>query len=188
MHATNNSRTIAAFLINLTLYTIILFFYEGTAFAANMLAGDSIYTDSELTTKTFSHNISNQKTPVNFYKTDSIFSFRSIKGYFSSLIHNIGEQAAAPFHFTKKQWIYTGVAAGITTALIFADEDIDEWARVQNQKHQWVNKSSPFISEFGSNYGVYSVRKSIRSLNNMVNENLSYNEKHRETQLKNINS
>jgi hypothetical protein len=113
MHATINSRTIAAFLINLTLYTIILFFYEGTAFAANMLAGDSIYTDSELTTKTFSHNISNQKTPVNFYKTDSIFSFRSIKGYFPSLIHNIGEQAAAPFHFTRKQWIYTGVAAGI---------------------------------------------------------------------------
>jgi hypothetical protein len=72
--------------------------------------------------------------------------------------------------------------------LIFADEGIDEWARVQKQKHQWVNKSSPFISEFGSNYGVYSVRKSIRSLNNMVNENLSYNEKHRETQLKNINS
>jgi membrane-associated phospholipid phosphatase len=157
MLATINSRTISAFLINLTLYTIILFFYEGTVFAANVLAGDSISTHSELTTKTFSHIINNQKTHVNFYKTDSIFSFRSKKGYFPSLIHNIGEQAAAPFHFTTKQWIYTGVAAGITTALIFADGDIDEWARTQKQKHRWVNKSSPFITEFGSNYGVYSV-------------------------------
>ena len=41
--------------------------------------------------------------------------------------------------------------------MIFADEDIDAWARTQKEKHQWVNKSSPVISEFGSNYGVYSV-------------------------------
>ena len=53
--------------------------------------------------------------------------------------------------------IYTGVAAGITTALIFADEDIDAWARTQKQKHRWVNSSSPFISEFGSNNGIYVV-------------------------------
>jgi membrane-associated phospholipid phosphatase len=53
--------------------------------------------------------------------------------------------------------IYTGVAAGITTALFFADEDIDAWARTQKQKHKWVNASSPFISEFGSNYGLYVV-------------------------------
>ena len=157
MHATNNSRTIAVFLINLTLYTIILLSYEGTVFAANGLAGDSLNTHNELTAKTYSYFINVQKPSANFYKTDSIFSFRSKKGYFPSLMHNIGEQAAAPFHFTKKQWIYTGVAAGITTVLIFADEDIDDWARVQKQKHRWVNKSSPFISEFGSNYGVYSV-------------------------------
>lgn len=63
----------------------------------------------------------------------------------------------APFHFKAKQWIYTGVAAGIATMLIFADEDIDKLARTQKQKYQWVNKSSPFITEFGSHYGVYSV-------------------------------
>jgi hypothetical protein len=150
-------RTIGVILINVTLYTIILFFYEGSVFAAKVLAGDSISTHGELSTRIFSHIISDQKTHVNFYKTDSIFSFRSKKGYFPSLIHNIGEQVAAPFHFTPKQWIYTGVAASITTALIFADGDIDEWARVQKQKHRWVTKSSPFITEFGSNYGVYSV-------------------------------
>ena len=92
-----------------------------------------------------------------FIRTDSIFSFRSEKGYFPALVHNLGAQTAAPFHFKAKQWLYTGAAAGITTALIFADEDIDAWARTQKQKHQLVNRSSPFISEFGSNYGVYSV-------------------------------
>jgi hypothetical protein len=92
-----------------------------------------------------------------YFRTDSIFSFHSEKGYIPSLMHNIGVQATAPFHFKAKQWLYTGAAAGITTALIFADEDIDAWARTQKEKHQWVNHSSPIISEFGSNYGIYSV-------------------------------
>jgi membrane-associated phospholipid phosphatase len=98
-----------------------------------------------------------QKKQVSFFKNDSIFSFHSPKGYFPSLIHNIGEQAAAPFHFKAKQWIYTGAAAGVTTALFFFDEDIDSWARPQKQKHQWVNKTSPVISQFGSSLGLYSV-------------------------------
>ena len=136
---------------------MILFVFEGTIYSADRSVDYSINVLTPIFPKTYDDTLSNQKTPVNFYKTDSIFSFRSKKGYFPSLIHNIGEQAAAPFHFTTKQWIYTGVAAGITTALIFADENIDEWARVQKQEHRWVNKSSPFISEFGSNYGVYSV-------------------------------
>ena len=41
--------------------------------------------------------------------------------------------------------------------MIFADEDIDELARTQKQQHLWVNKSSPFITKFGSHYGLYSV-------------------------------
>ena len=51
----------------------------------------------------------------------------------------------------------TGAAMGITAALIHVDNEIDDWARVQKQKHNWVNKSSPFITEFGSNYGICSV-------------------------------
>jgi membrane-associated phospholipid phosphatase len=74
-----------------------------------------------------------------------------------SLAHNFLEQAEAPFHFKSKEWLITGGAATITAALIFADEDIDLWARRQKQDHRWINNSSPVISEFGSNYGVYSV-------------------------------
>lgn len=93
-------------------------------------------------------------TNRNFYHTDSIFSFRSQKGYFPSLIHNIGVQAAAPFHFKTRQWLYAGAAAGITTVLLFTDEDIDAWARRLKSDHKWINRSSPFITEFGSKYGL----------------------------------
>lgn len=93
----------------------------------------------------------------NLIERDSIFSFRSQKGYFPMLVHNISEQATAPFHFTSKQWLETAAAAGITTSLIFADESIDKWARVQKQEHSWVKKSSPVITRFGSNYGIYTV-------------------------------
>lgn len=94
---------------------------------------------------------------INFYRTDSIFSFRSPNGYFPSLIHNFGEQAVAPVHFKTKQWLMTGAAAGITAGLIFIDNDIDDWATVQKDRHKWVNKASPFITEFGSNAGIFSV-------------------------------
>ena len=93
----------------------------------------------------------------NFYKTDSIFSFRSPKGYFPSLLYNFRHQATSPLRFKSKEWIITGAAIGITAALITFDNNIDEWAKVQKQKHNWVNKSSPVISRFGSNYGSYTV-------------------------------
>lgn len=93
----------------------------------------------------------------NFYRSDSIFSFRSQKGYFPSLIHNFGEQATAPLHFKTKQWLITGAAVSITTTLVLVDNDIDDWATVQKDRHKWVAATSPFITEFGSNYGIFSV-------------------------------
>jgi membrane-associated phospholipid phosphatase len=94
---------------------------------------------------------------INFYQTDSIFSFRSPKGYFPSLIHNFGEQATAPFHFKAKQWLITGTAVGITAGLVIIDNDIDDWATVQKDKHKLVNVASPVVTEFGSNAGIFSM-------------------------------
>jgi PAP2 superfamily len=150
-------KKISNLFISLILYGLVSFISEGFGNARSLQDADSTITQSEFLSKADQIKYSHQKASTGFYQTDSIFSFHSPKGYFPSLIHNIGEQAAAPFHFTTKQWLYTGTAAGITTALIFVDEDIDAWARTQKEKHQWVNKSSPVISEFGSNYGVYSV-------------------------------
>jgi membrane-associated PAP2 superfamily phosphatase len=94
---------------------------------------------------------------VNSFSYDSIFSFRSQKGYFPSLLHDFTGQAAAPFHFTAGQWLITGAAAGITTGLILVDNDIDDWATVQKDRHKWVNAASPVISSFGSNAGLFSL-------------------------------
>lgn len=102
-------------------------------------------------------NNSDVKTPsTNFYSTDSIFSFRSRKGYFPSLVYNLGEQFTSPFRQSSKQWLMTGAAVCITAGLINFDNDIDKWARVQKQKHSWVNKSSPVITNFGGPLGIYS--------------------------------
>jgi membrane-associated phospholipid phosphatase len=98
-----------------------------------------------------------QNHSASFYKTDSIFSFQSQKGYIPSLYNNFGEQLLAPFKFTTKQWLITGAAAGVTVFLLHFDNDIDKWATVQKQKHEWVNKSSPVITQFGSAYGLSTV-------------------------------
>ena len=102
-------------------------------------------------------NVYSQKASNNFYKTDSVFSFKSDKGYFPSLFHNIGEQATAPLHFKTKDWLITGSAIAITAYLIHKDDDIDKWARFQKQDHRWINNTSPVITNFGGSYGFYTV-------------------------------
>lgn len=89
----------------------------------------------------------------NFYKTDSIFSFRSPKGYFPSLAHNFGEQITSPLRFSKKDWLLTGAAAGITASLFFLDDEIDSWATVQKDNNKFLEKVSPVFTEFGDKYG-----------------------------------
>ncbi len=121
---------------NLILCWIVILIFEGNVYAQRESGTDSVKTLSDFQSNPELNKISYQKSTSSFYRTDSIFSFRSSKGYFPSLLHNIGEQAMAPFHFKARQWIYTGVAAGIATVLIFADEDIDNVARTQKEKHQ----------------------------------------------------
>jgi membrane-associated phospholipid phosphatase len=145
-------------LINYLIISCLLcFLFEGIVCSKSPQDPDSIYSKSSFHPKTSDEKVSYQNPPAGFYRTDSIFSFHSPKGYFPALIHNIGEQTAAPFHFKAKQWLYSGAAFGITAALILADGNIDAWMRTQKQKHKWVNETSPVITKFGSNYGVYSV-------------------------------
>jgi len=127
------------------------------AYQHNLRAMDSINVNYAINSKANQNKIDTQQSSTNFYKTDSIFSFRSSKGYFPSLFHNFGEQITAPLRFNGKQWLMTGTAIVITAALIHFDNNIDDWARVQKQKHYWVSKSSPVITNFGGNWGVYSV-------------------------------
>ena len=151
------NKKISCILRNFLIYGLVLLNYTGICYSQNLQVVDSENKIPAFFLNTNQRKISIQKPSEGFYKTDSIFSFRSSKGYFPSLLHNFGEQATAPLRFKTKDWLITGATAGITTALIIADNDIDEWARVQKQNHNWVNKTSPVITQFGSLYGTSTV-------------------------------
>jgi membrane-associated phospholipid phosphatase len=106
---------------------------------------------------TLSQTADSVRSTGNIFKRDSVFSFHSPKGYLPSLGYNIKTQALAPFHFNKKEWLITGTAAGITTALFFLDDEIDGWATVQKDKHDWLRKTSPVVTEFGNWNGIMLV-------------------------------
>jgi membrane-associated phospholipid phosphatase len=129
----------------------------GMACAQNLQVTDSGNISFTLSPDSNLIKISIKKSSDNFYKTDSIFSFRSPKGYIPSLLYDFGDQVTAPFRFKTKQWLITGAAVGITSALFLIDNDINEWARVQKQNHNWVNISSPVITQFGASWANYSV-------------------------------
>lgn len=151
------SKKISCILITLVIYGFVSIHCNGIVCSANLQIADTINNQAEFSSNTNQNKISYQIPLSNFYITDSIFSLRSQKGYFPSLIHNFGEQITSPLRFKTKEWLITGAAAGITTALILVDNDIDDWARVQKQKHNWVNQSSPVITQLGGDYGIYAV-------------------------------
>jgi hypothetical protein len=152
-----SSKKILYLFSNLLVDGIVIFAWSSIAYPQNLPVVDTSNLQSAFSSKTDQNKIGFQKPSNNFLKTDSIFSLHSPNGYIPSLLHNFGEQATAPFHFKTKQWLMTGAVIGTTLALIHVDNDIDDWARTQKQKHNWVNKSSPVITEFGGNFSICSV-------------------------------
>jgi membrane-associated phospholipid phosphatase len=148
---------LSCFLINLISLFLVFSTYNVAACSQNLHATDSIKGNTGFSNNANQNKCKPQNPSASFYKTDSVFSFQSNKGYIPSLLNNFGEQVTAPFNFTKRQWLITGAAIGVTAALIHFDNDIDKWATVQKQKHRWVNKSSPVITQFGSTYGTISL-------------------------------
>ena len=153
----STGRKISCFLNNLLIPGLIFIVGNDISYSQNLQISDSVNFQSAFSTKSDRNRISYQKPSASFYKTDSIFSFQSQKGYIPSLYNNFREQITAPFRFKTKQWLIISATIGITATLIHFDNDIDKWATVQKQKHVWVNKSSPVITQFGSTYGISSV-------------------------------
>ena len=83
---------------------------------------------------------------------DSVFSFRSQRGFVPSLIRNFGEQAAAPFNMSSRQALMVAGGVVITGALFFADENMDKFFKPLKEKNRWIDNSSPKITELGGNY------------------------------------
>ena len=148
---------ISCFLLNPGITGLVLVVWNCNLYSQNLKNSDSVMIQSAYSSGTVQDKIKLEKTSANFYKTDSIFSFQSKKGYLPSLFDNFEEQVKAPFKFKRKQWIMTGAAVGITAVLLHFDNDIDKLARVQKQDHAWVNKTSPVITQFGSAYGISTV-------------------------------
>jgi hypothetical protein len=153
----NFSKIISGLLSYIILSGLVLLTFPSIVYSQTNLPADSIFLQSESSLATKQNNFSIQEASANFYKTDSIFSFRSPKGYIPSLFFNLGEDVKAPFHYKTKQWFITGAAVGITAALLFADEDIDKWARTLKERHYWINKTSPVVTKFGGSAGVYTL-------------------------------
>jgi membrane-associated phospholipid phosphatase len=148
---------LSCLLINLICLFLVFFIHNVANYSQNLPATDSIRANPGFSNYANQNKNRPHKPSANFYKTDSIFSFQSKKGYIPSLLSDFADQVTAPFKFKKKQWLITGASIGITATLLHFDNDIDKWATVQKQKHKWVNKSSPVITQFGSIYGISSV-------------------------------
>ncbi len=142
---------------NLITLFLVFITYDVVACPPNLQDLDSVNAKPRYSYHSNQDKINFQKPSASFYKTDSVFSFQSRKGYIPSLFNSFEEQVTAPFKFKTKQWLITGAAIGITATILHFDNDIDKWATVQKQKHNWVNKSSPVITQFGDIYSYSSI-------------------------------
>lgn len=87
------------------------------------------------------------------FRHDSLFSFRSPKGFIPMLLHNYAEQAASPFHMNGRQAVYLAGWTGITVALFGADPSIDRQFRPLKERHPWIREISPQVTNLGDYYG-----------------------------------
>ena len=152
-----NTSRISFFTGNLLIYGLFVLQFNGKASSANEQIKSYTNTQSSVSAKTNLYSTNDLKPADFYYRMDSLHFSDNTEGYFPALLHNFGEQAAAPFHFRAKEWIISGAAIGITAALISVDNEIDNWAKVQKQQHLWVAQASPVITSLGGSYGIYSV-------------------------------
>lgn len=80
----------------------------------------------------------------------------SVRDYCFLLGDDFQKQFTAPFRINEKQSIHFGEFTLITAGLILEDAKIDKRANKIVSTNSAVKKSSPVITQFGSNYGIYS--------------------------------
>jgi membrane-associated phospholipid phosphatase len=98
-------------------------------------------------------------------RNDSVFSFRSQKGYVPSLVHNLVYQISFPFRMKGKDVFILAGATVITLSLIHFDQDIDKIFRPVKTDFPIVGKFSEQVTDVGdykgyillAGYGCYSL-------------------------------
>ena len=99
------------------------------------------------------------------FKKDSVLSFRSSKGYFPTLIHNLGYQATFTTRMKAKHFLLLGGTAAITFALIHYDQQMDDDIRPVKDRNPFLKSVSPHFTELGdyngymllTGFGIYSI-------------------------------
>jgi membrane-associated phospholipid phosphatase len=84
---------------------------------------------------------------------DSLWSFRSPKGFVPMFWYNTKRQATSFLRMSEGQALMLMGAAGLTATLYYYDEEIDRYFRPLEDKHDWLARTSPVITEFGDYYG-----------------------------------
>ncbi len=87
------------------------------------------------------------------FREDSLWSFRSKKGFVPMLVHNLGRQATSPLRMTEKDFLFLLGAAGITATLYYFDENIDAYFKPLKDENPWIEATSPEVTELGDYYG-----------------------------------
>lgn len=87
------------------------------------------------------------------FKDDSLYSFRSRKGYVPMLLHNFGAQALSPFHMSGKEALITSGIVVATAGIYFADADVEKKVRPLKDKNPWLKSVSPEFTQLGDYYG-----------------------------------
>lgn len=87
------------------------------------------------------------------FRRDSVLSFRSGKGFFPSLLHNLGYQATFPLRMRRNDLLLLAGGVAITAGLINVDENIDEVFKPIKKNNPFISNVSPFVTELGDVYG-----------------------------------
>ena len=103
--------------------------------------------------KVFNESSQNYSAFKNQIKLDSVLSFRSVKGYFPSLIHNLGYQACFPLRMKGKDFITLGGTVLITLTLFNYDQNIDDYFKPLKDNNPFIKSVSPHFTELGDYYG-----------------------------------
>ena len=119
---------------------LIIFFSFGLSAQEN---GSNLFNESSQSYSAFKNQI----------KLDSALSFRSAKGYFPSLIHNLGYQACFPLRMKGKDFITLGGTVLITLTLFNYDQKIDDYFKPLKDNNPFIKSVSPHFTELGDYYG-----------------------------------
>ena len=89
----------------------------------------------------------------NRFKSDSVLSFHSDKGYFPSLLNNIGNQVTFPLRMKGNHLFILAGTAAITFSLIKFDQEIEDYFKPIKEKNPFISQVSPHLTELGDYYG-----------------------------------